>query len=67
MTPSFAPRLLRVEQVAELLGIKKETVYLWLAQRRLPKVSLGRAVRVPARAIEDLIAANTTPARGERP
>lgn len=60
-------RLLTVPEVAELLGVKRGTVYLWLGQRRLPKTSLGRAVRIPLKDVEELIAANTTPAREDRP
>jgi excisionase family DNA binding protein len=63
--PALA-QLLTVRQVAELLAVKEGTIYLWLAQRRLPKTSLGRAVRIPLKAVEGLIEANTTPARGGR-
>jgi excisionase family DNA binding protein len=62
MTTPATALLLTVRQVAELLGVKEGTVYLWLTQRRLPKVSLGRAVRGPSVDVEQLIAANTIPA-----
>ena len=59
-------RLLTVQQTAELLAVKPGTVRLWIAQRRLPVVRLGRSVRVTAAAVQELIESNTTPARGDR-
>jgi len=56
-------RLLSVKEVADRLTIQEGTVRSWLRERRLPKVNVGRSVRVPARAIEELIANGTTPAR----
>lgn len=64
-TPALA-RLLTVRQAAELLAVKEGTIYLWLAQRRLPKTSLGRAVRIPLSAVEEMISANTVPVRRGR-
>jgi excisionase family DNA binding protein len=65
--PPILPRLLSVLEVAELTGFKVQTVYAWIAARRLPVVRLGRgrAVRVPSDALAALIAANTTPVRPE--
>jgi excisionase family DNA binding protein len=59
------PKLLTVQQVADLTGLRPATVYLWITMRRLPVVRLGRAVRVPADALAALIAANTIPAQPE--
>lgn len=58
--------LLTVRQVAEKLGLRECTIRLWLAQRKLPRVNCGRAVRIPAEAIADFIQKNTIPAREER-
>ena len=66
MTAPAETRLLTVRQVAELLGLKEGTVYLWLAQRRLPIVRLGRTVRIQAAAVQELIDLNTVPALGRR-
>jgi excisionase family DNA binding protein len=55
--------LLTVAEAAEELNIKISTVRAWLAKRRLPRVNCGRAVRIPAKAIEDFIGRNTIPAR----
>jgi excisionase family DNA binding protein len=58
--------LLTVAQAAEELNIKISTVRAWLAKRKLPRVNCGRAVRIPAQAIEDFIGRNTIPARDVR-
>jgi excisionase family DNA binding protein len=58
--------LLRVSEVAQRLGIKESTVRLWLSLRKLPRVQCGRAVRVPAVAVDEFIARNTVPAREQR-
>lgn len=58
-------RLLRVPEVAKRLGLCEATIRIWLARRRIPFVKCGRAVRVPAEAVEDFIRKNTVPARTE--
>jgi len=59
--------LLTVREVAQRLGIREGTVRLWLAQRRLPKVKCGRAVRIPQEAVEHFVLRNTVPAKDGRP
>jgi excisionase family DNA binding protein len=40
-------RLLRVDEAADLLGVKPATLYQWAYQRRIPVVKLmGRALRI---------------------
>jgi excisionase family DNA binding protein len=58
--------MLTVADAANRLGIKEGTLRLWLAQRKLGHVKLGRAVRVPESEVERLIRENTIPAREER-
>jgi excisionase family DNA binding protein len=58
--------LLTVAETAEALNLKIPTIRAWLAKRKLPRVNCGRAVRIPAEAIERFIAANTIPAKAER-
>jgi excisionase family DNA binding protein len=53
--------LLRVHEVAELLGLSVSTVRAWLRRGKLPRVSCGRAVRVPAAAVREFIEVNTIP------
>lgn len=55
--------LLTVTEVAERLNLRPSTIRAWLARRRLPRVSAGRAVRIPAEAVEQFIHQNTIPAR----
>jgi excisionase family DNA binding protein len=59
-------RLLTVKQAAELLGLKVATIRAWLLRRKLPRVNCGRAVRIPAEAVERFIQENTIPAKAER-
>ncbi len=58
--------LLTVKEVAERLGLQESTIRTWLAKGRLPKVRCGRAVRVPAGAVQDFVHRNTVPARENR-
>jgi excisionase family DNA binding protein len=58
--------LLTVAETAEALNIKISTVRAWLLRRKLPRVNCGRAVRIPAEAIEQFIERNTIPAKAER-
>jgi len=61
--PTHAIGLLTTKQVAEALGLQESTIRAWLSQRRLPRVSCGRAVRIPREAVEDFIRRHTTPAK----
>ncbi len=54
-------QLYSVKQVADVLGLKPATIRAWLIRRKLPRVNCGRAVRIPAQAVADFIAANTIP------
>jgi excisionase family DNA binding protein len=38
--------LATVQEAAELLGVAPKTLRKWIAERRLPTVRLGRAVRI---------------------
>lgn len=57
--------LLRVSEAAERCSIGRSTAYELLASGQLPSVRVGRAVRVPVRALEAWIeeqGKKTTPA-----
>lgn len=59
--------MLTVAAAAVALGLKEPTIRLWIAQRKLAHVKLGRAVHVPETEISRLILANTIPAtQGKR-
>lgn len=49
------PELLRVEEVAAVLGIGRGTVYSLVASKELRCVRLGRLVRVPRSALAALV------------
>jgi excisionase family DNA binding protein len=59
-------QLLTVKQAADALGLKVSTIRAWVSRRKLPRVSCGRAVRIPAEAIAAFIERNTIPAREPR-
>jgi excisionase family DNA binding protein len=59
-------KLLSVREAGEVLNLRPATIRAWLLRRKLPRVKCGRAVRIPADAIENFIAANTIPAREPR-
>jgi len=35
-------RLLNIKETSEYLGIKKNTLYCWVSQKKIPYVKLGR-------------------------
>ncbi len=59
-------KLLSIKEASEMLALKPATIRAWLAKRKLPRVNCGRAVRIPAQAVEEFIVENTIPARNER-
>ncbi len=48
-------QLLDVHQISERLGIKLNTVYSWVNQRKIPYVKVGRLVRFDWQDIEKWI------------
>ena len=53
-------KLLRSEEVAELLNISKAMAYRIMADGRLPVLRLGRAVRVRPEDLEAFVANNVS-------
>ena len=45
-------RLMTVEEVCQLLRIKKSTLYQWVHQKQIPCLKVGRLVRFRAEDIE---------------
>lgn len=39
-------RFLRVAEVAELLSVRRETVYQWIKAREIAAIHLGRDIRI---------------------
>ena len=56
------PALLTVPQVAKQLGIAEKTCWAWIYARRLPVTRLGRCVRIPSDALDQMIEEATIPA-----
>jgi excisionase family DNA binding protein len=52
--PAMKP-LLTIEEAAALLGIKTQTLYLWVSQRRVPCRKIGRLVRFTETDLEEFI------------
>ena len=52
-------RLLTVQEVADYLGISKDTAYSMVSQRRIPYVKIGRLLKFDLRAIDEWIAQKT--------
>lgn len=62
----MAKRLLTVQQAADEMGLSARTIWAWIYARKLGVVRLGRAVRIPQTAIDELIELGTVPAKVER-
>lgn len=63
-TSSTSGELLRVEQVADRLGLKVSTIRAWLLARRISKVRVGRrSVRVPSTEVQRIIDEGLVPAK----
>jgi excisionase family DNA binding protein len=56
-------KLLTVKQSADQLGLSARTVWAWVYAQKLGVVRLGRAVRIPQNAIDELIEAGSVPAK----
>ena len=48
-----APLLLRMVDAARLIGVGRSTIYELAARGEIPVVRIGRAVRVPAHALQE--------------
>ncbi|MEK6645318.1 MAG: helix-turn-helix domain-containing protein [Candidatus Firestonebacteria bacterium] len=48
-------RLLKVEEVAECLGLGKQTLYNMVSERKIPFVKLGKSLRFDVKDIDALI------------
>jgi excisionase family DNA binding protein len=59
-------KLLTLEQAAEQLGLKPVTVRMWASARKIARVKIGRAVRIPASEIAKIIERGLIPALPER-
>ena len=56
-------RLLNVEELSELTGLSKNTIYCWVSQRRIPFVKCGRLTKFDVQKIEKWIEENSVEGR----
>jgi excisionase family DNA binding protein len=63
MVKTLTANLLTVPQAAEALSLKSSTIRAWVAQRKLPVVRCGRAIRIFVVAVAEFIERNTVPAK----
>ena len=50
--------LLRAKEAAQFLNVSENTIRMWIWQRRLPVIRLGRAVRLRRQDLEEIIERN---------
>ena len=66
-------RLLNVNEVSQLTGLSKNTIYCWVSQRRIPFVKIGRLTKFDLEKINQWIEENSVQEkkfehiRGRRP
>jgi excisionase family DNA binding protein len=48
-------RLLTITEAAALLGVKAQTLYLWVSQKRIPHRKIGRLVRFTESDLEEFV------------
>jgi len=58
VTPRQAA-LLTPRQTASYLNIGRTRCYRWLSENRLPKIAMGRSIRIPLAALEKWVEENT--------
>jgi excisionase family DNA binding protein len=49
-------RLLDIEKLSEMLGVKRATIYAWIYRKKIPFIKLGRLLRFRESEILDWIA-----------
>ncbi|MFC1621602.1 helix-turn-helix domain-containing protein [Candidatus Omnitrophota bacterium] len=48
-------RLLNITELSEMIGVKPNTIYHWVSQRKIPYVKIGRSTKFDIEAINKLI------------
>jgi len=46
-------RFLGINEFAEYLGVQKGTLYVWVCQRKIPFLKIGKLVKFDLKEIED--------------
>jgi excisionase family DNA binding protein len=47
------PRLMSVDELAEYLGLQKQTIYNWLHQKRIRGIKIGKVWRFDRKYIDE--------------
>ena len=47
------PRLMSVDELAEYLGLRKQTIYNWLHQKRIQGIKIGKVWRFDRKYIDE--------------
>ena len=59
--------LLTIQQAAEYTGIKAQTLYKWVSERKVPHIKLGRLLRFDHRLLDEWLARKTVMPMPPRP
>ena len=62
----MSDRWLSVEEIAEYLGVSKDTVYTWLSARRMPGHRVGRFWKFKTAEVDDWVRAGGAAAGSEQ-
>ena len=54
-------RYLNVEELSQYIGVKKNTIYNWVSQRRIPFIKCGRLTKFDIKAIDRWMAESNVP------
>ena len=49
------PKLLTCKEAAEILGLKTQTVRMWVSAKKIPYIKIGSSVRFTLEQIEEFI------------
>lgn len=59
MSSQFKQNLLSYQEVADILGLKPNTIRAWVSARKIPFVKLGSAVRFTPKMVDEIIEKST--------
>jgi len=55
MSDTFEDRWLSVEEIAGYLGVKRDTLYKWIARKRMPAHKIGRLWKFRKDEVDDWV------------
>lgn len=53
--PAMSDRWLSVEEIAEYLGVSKDTVYAWISKRNMPAHRIGRLWKFKSAEVDEWV------------